>query len=43
MTRGDRGLYRDDEGLWVLALDGGSKTELVHKGKAAYTGCTAQN
>lgn len=43
MTRGDRGLYRDDEGHWILALDSGKKTELVHKGKAAYTNCAANS
>lgn len=43
MTRGDRGLYRDDEGQWILMLDGGKKTELVHKGKAVYTNCSANS
>lgn len=43
MTRGDRGLYRDDDGLWVLALGGGNSTELVHKGKATYTNCAANS
>lgn len=41
LTRGDRGLYRDDEGHWILSLDGGKNTELVHKGKAVYVNCAA--
>lgn len=43
LSKGERGLYRDDDGLFILALGSGNKTELVFKGKAAYTGCTAQN
>ncbi len=42
LTRGDRGLFRDDEGQWVLSLADGNSTELVHKGKAAYTNCSAK-
>jgi hypothetical protein len=42
LTRGDRGLYRDDTGEWILTLAGGSSTELLHKGKATYKQCTAQ-
>lgn len=42
LSKADRGLYRDDEGQWILTLQGGNKTELVFKGKAAYTACAAQ-
>ncbi len=41
LTKGGRGLYRDDENTWILALDVGNKTELVHKGKAIYKNCAA--
>lgn len=43
LSKGGRGLYRDDEGQFILALGGGKQTELVFKGKAAYTNCAAQN
>lgn len=42
MTKGEGGLYRDDEGQWTLMFDSGNKTELTHKGKPAYSGCSAQ-
>lgn len=42
LTKGARGLYRDDDGLWILALGEGSETELVHKSKAQYKNCTAK-
>ena len=42
LTKGDRGLYRDDLGQWVLALGEGNKTELMHGGKAVYTNCAAK-
>ncbi|MFN3595089.1 MAG: hypothetical protein ACK4TK_10475 [Thiobacillaceae bacterium] len=42
LTKGDRGLYRDDLGHWVLALGDGNNTELVHNGKAVYTNCAAK-
>lgn len=43
MTKGEGGLYRDDEGQWTLIFDSENKTELTHKGKPAYSGCTAQS
>lgn len=42
LTRGDRGLFRDDEGRWILSLADGKGTELVHKGKASYKNCSAK-
>ncbi len=42
LSKGARGLYRDDDGMWVLSLVDGKGTELVHKGKAAYKNCAAQ-
>lgn len=41
LSKGDRGLYRDEAGEWVLTLAAGNGTELVHKGKAAYKNCSA--
>lgn len=42
LTRGDRGLFRDDEGHWVLTLVDGNSTELMYMGKATYTKCSAK-
>lgn len=42
LAKGARGLYRDDEGLWILALADGNGTELVHKSKAEYKNCAAK-
>lgn len=42
LTKGERGLYRDDDGKWVLTLSSGSGTELMHGGKAKYTKCSAK-
>lgn len=42
LVKGARGLYRDDEGHWILALADGNGTELVHKSKAQYKNCTAK-
>ncbi len=42
LARGDRGLFRDDGGEWLLALGGGNSTELLHKGKAVYKACSAK-
>lgn len=42
LTKGARGLYRDDDGLWILALADGNGTELVHKSKAQYKNCAAK-
>lgn len=41
LTRGDRGLFRDDAGEWILALSDGKGTELVYQGKAKYKNCSA--
>ncbi|MCX7672217.1 MAG: hypothetical protein N2Z63_01255 [Thiobacillaceae bacterium] len=41
LTRGARGLFRDDGGEWILALTEGKGTELVHQGKAKYKNCSA--
>lgn len=41
LTKGGRGLYRDDENMWILSLSDGNTTELVHKGKAKYKHCAA--
>jgi hypothetical protein len=42
LSQGARGLYRDDEGMWILALNAGNQTELVYKSKAKYKNCSAQ-
>jgi len=42
LAKGDRGLYRDDGGEWILALAADNKTELVYKSKAKYKNCTAR-
>jgi hypothetical protein len=41
LSKGDRGLYRDDEGHWLLSLRGGKDTELAYKGNAKYKACAA--
>ncbi|TCS71369.1 hypothetical protein EDC61_11096 [Sulfuritortus calidifontis] len=42
LSKGARGLYRDDAGEWILTLADGKGTELVHKSKAVYKSCSAQ-
>lgn len=42
LTKGSRGLYRDDENTWILSLADGSGTEVVHNGKAKYKTCSAK-
>ncbi|MEW5892712.1 MAG: hypothetical protein AB1697_06205 [Pseudomonadota bacterium] len=42
LSKGARGLYRDDGGEWILTLADGNGTELVYKSKAVYKNCTAQ-
>jgi hypothetical protein len=42
LNKGDRGLYRDEAGTWVLTLGAANSTELVFKGKAIYTKCEAK-
>lgn len=41
LNKGARGLYRDDEGQWILALGEGKNTELVFKSKTVYKNCSA--
>lgn len=41
LTKGDRGLYRDDEGQWLLTLRAGSDTALNYKGEPKYKNCKA--
>jgi len=42
LSKGARGLYRDEGGNWILTLASGADTELVHNGKALYKNCSAQ-
>lgn len=41
LTKSGRGLYRDDEGHWILGLADGKNTELVYKSNAKYKNCSA--
>jgi len=41
LSKGSRGLYRDDEGHWILSLADGKNTELVYKSNAKYKNCKA--
>ncbi len=41
LSKGVRGLYRDDEGQWILTLGEGNGTELVYQSKAKYKACSA--
>jgi len=43
LSKGDRGLYRDDAGHWILTLGDGNNTELVHKGKATHSMCAGNS
>ncbi len=43
LSKGDRGLYRDEAGTWVMTLGAANSTELVFKGKALYTKCSAKS
>ena len=42
LARGARGLYRDDEGQWILTLGDGTDTELWFQGKTKYKHCAAK-
>lgn len=41
LAKGGRGLYRDDEGKWILSLGDGKNTELVYMSNAKYKKCSA--
>lgn len=41
LTKSGRGLYRDDEGIWILSLADGKNTELVYNNIAKYKHCAA--
>jgi hypothetical protein len=41
LSKSGRGLYRDDEGHWILSLADNKNTELVHKSIAKYKNCAA--
>ena len=41
LSKGARGLYRDEAGNWNLRLGAEKSTELIHKGKITHTDCTA--
>ncbi len=41
LTKGNRGLYWDDEKKWILSLGDGQSTELVLNNKAIYKECSA--
>lgn len=41
LSKGDRGLYRDDLGTWILSLGNDKSTELMYQGKAKYKNCSA--
>lgn len=43
LGKGDRGLYRDAGGNWILTLGAESSTELVFKGKATHRKCVANS
>lgn len=42
LTKGDRGLYRDEAGHWILTLGADSSTELILKGKKTHAMCVAE-
>lgn len=42
LSRGARGLFRDEGGEWLLTLSDGNSTELLHHGKAKYKDCSAK-
>lgn len=42
LSKGDRGLYRDEAGHWIMTLGAESSTELIYKGKAVYAKCAAK-
>ena len=41
LSKSGRGLYRDDEGKWILSLEDGKNTELVYMSNAKYKKCSA--
>lgn len=43
LSKGERGLYRDEAGHWILTLGAESSTELVLKGKATHVKCVANS
>ena len=43
LSKGDRGLYRDDAGHWILTLGAESSTSLIFKGKATHAKCVANS
>jgi hypothetical protein len=43
LSKGQRGLYRDEAGNWILTLGAESSTELVLKGKATHVKCVANS
>lgn len=43
LSKGSRGLYRDEAGHWILTLGGESSTELIFKGKATHVKCVANS
>lgn len=42
LIKGDRGLFRDESGHWILTLGANSSTELVLKGKKTHAMCVAE-
>ncbi|MDO8989072.1 MAG: hypothetical protein Q7U91_05515 [Sideroxyarcus sp.] len=42
LSKGDRGLYRDEAGHWILTLGAESSTELIFKGKPVFSKCVAK-
>ncbi len=42
LSKGDRGLYRDEAGHWILTLGADSSTELILKGKKTHAMCVAE-
>jgi len=43
LVKGERGLYRDEAGQWILTLGAQDSTSLVHKGKATHTKCAVKS
>lgn len=43
LSKGDRGLYRDEAGHWILTLGAANSTELIFKGKATHIKCVANS
>lgn len=43
LSKGERGLYRDEAEHWILTLGAESSTELVRKGKVVYSKCMAKS